>query len=77
MRATKARKVQSERVRRKYGGESAILDWGTRESAKDEVTFEQGLKVVREQEGTGLGKAIQKMQRQQQVWPVKGIRTLE
>ena len=56
MSATKAKEVESERVRMKHRGQSAILDWGAREGVKEEVTFEQTFKVVREQEYTGLGK---------------------
>lgn len=40
----------------KHGGQSAILDQGAREGVKEEMTFEQRLKVVREQECMRLGK---------------------
>lgn len=80
MRATKAKRVESDRVRMKHGGQSAILDRGARKGVKEEVTSEQRLKVVREQESTGLGKEHSrkcKGHRQRQVSPVKGTRTLE
>lgn len=57
------------------------MDWEAREGAKDEVTFEQRLKVVREQEGIGLAeehlRKCKVQRRQQQVWLVKGTRTQE